>query len=520
MTPLQLACPQCRAPLHLMIQALPARVTCPHCRVTFTLNPAPAPAAPGQAPAPSPAAPGARPPSRVLPVTLALGLLVAFVAAGVVLVRYCFNEDAPSARPGDPTPSGVRPAGPAVDPVVEKRRQKVKAAIQRGVDYLRRELRAEPFTSAYGRMGGTDLGAAALAGLTLLECGAPKKDPDVARVASWVRRDGPKLRNTYTLSLAILFLDRLEEPEDKGLIRDLALTLVAGQTTEGGWHYLCPALSAEDRERFLAALQGQGEVPPAAAPKVAMETNSNTQFAVLGLWAARKHKVPVEQALRQADTRFRAQQYPDGSWAYTKRLNVRRDSMTCTGLLALAIGRGLDKAPAGPAQDPAIDKGLRYLAAALKRVAPVPEEEKERRLKEAAELAEAAVRWTSLTPQERKEVAKRNGASIKWRGALVDADARGDLYFLWSVERVAVLYNLKTVGQVDWYAWGADLLLANQQSDGSWRERLPGIPDTCFALLFLARANLIKDLTERLQGSLGLAADLGTRNNPSDRKGP
>src|SRR5439155_489549 len=33
--------------------------------------------------------------------------------------------------------------------------------------------------------------------------------------------------------------------------------------------------------------------------------------------------------------------------------------------------------------------------------------------------------------------------------------AMGNLYFLWSVERVAVLYNLKTVGERDWYTWGA-----------------------------------------------------------------
>ena len=100
------------------------------------------------------------------------------------------------------------------------------------------------------------------------------------------------------------------------------------------------------------------------------------------------------------------------------------------------------------------------------------------------------------------------------------------VHLAWSWQRetgrtpISLLYDLKTIGDFDWYAWGAELILANQQADGGWRERIPGIPDTCFALLFLRRANLIKDLTERLQGSLGLAADLGTPNLPGGRKGP
>jgi hypothetical protein len=515
MDPLQVTCPHCRAPLRLLIQTLPARTNCPHCRAAITLTPG------GHAAVPHRDAEEPGPSSRLVLAAVSLVLLTAFAGAGIALASFCFSGDSPAHAANSTRPARNSAASTPLPPelVAEQRAQKAREAMERGVAYLRRELRAKPFRTAYHHIGGSNLGAAALAGLTLLECGVPRNDPDVTHVASAIRQAGAKVSNTYTLSLSILFLDRLEDRADKNLIRDLALNLIAGQTAEGAWSYRTPALSPEAREEWLAGLRGERTMPEPWAPKV-NETNSNTQFAVLGLWAARKYGAPVEQALRRSDAYFREQQGPDGSWGYTKRLKVRRDSMTCTGLLALAIGRGLDKAPATPAQDPAIDKGLRYLAAALKRVAPVPVEEKERRLKEAAELAEAAVLWTSLTPVERKRLAKRNGASIKWRGALVDADARGDLYFLWSVERVAVLYNLKTVGQIDWYAWGSKLLLANQQSDGSWRERLPGIPDTCFALLFLRRANLIKDLTERLQGSLGLAADLGARNNPGGRKGP
>ncbi len=77
-----------------------------------------------------------------------------------------------------------------------------------------------------------------------------------------------------------------------------------------------------------------------------------------------------------------------------------------------------------------------------------------------------------------------------------------NLYFLWSLERVAVLYDLPAIGDKDWYRWGAEILVANQDVAGNWIGGMyPGnspILDTCLALLFLQRANLVKDLTSRL----------------------
>jgi hypothetical protein len=88
------------------------------------------------------------------------------------------------------------------------------------------------------------------------------------------------------------------------------------------------------------------------------------------------------------------------------------------------------------------------------------------------------------------------------RGGPGPAD-NANLYFLWSVERVCMLYNLQTVGEKEWYPWGADLLLHRQQPDGNWanggyHQATPTI-DTSFALLFLKRANLAQDLTGKLE---------------------
>jgi hypothetical protein len=79
----------------------------------------------------------------------------------------------------------------------------------------------------------------------------------------------------------------------------------------------------------------------------------------------------------------------------------------------------------------------------------------------------------------------------------------GGLYFLWGMERVAALYDLQKLGKKDWYLWGAEILLCHQRGDGSWDldGGYPGqtpIVNTCFALLFLKRANLTPDLSQRL----------------------
>jgi hypothetical protein len=142
--------------------------------------------------------------------------------------------------------------------------------------------------------------------------------------------------------------------------------------------------------------------------------------------------------------------------------------MTCAGLLGLAVGQGLaseaDVKKEQPGQDPAVDKALRLLG-------------------------------QKIGEPIRRPIGQPGPADA--RPGLVD------LYYLWSLERVAVLYNLKTIDHKDWYVWGAEKLLANQQQNGNWVNG--GYPsanpviDTCFALLFLKQANLAKDLTNKLQ---------------------
>jgi len=75
-------------------------------------------------------------------------------------------------------------------------------------------------------------------------------------------------------------------------------------------------------------------------------------------------------------------------------------------------------------------------------------------------------------------------------------------YLLWSMERVGVFYDVKEFAGADWYPWGAEWLVNHQSDNGGWQggKYAAGHCDTSFALLFLKRANLAKDLTDKLEG--------------------
>src|SRR4051794_28962801 len=139
-------------------------------------------------------------------------------------------------------------------PLNAQEQGRVNQAIDRGVQSLLATQGplgtwAKPDARTY------QVGYAVLPGLTLLECGVPPKDPSVQRVAALVRRTGPGLDHTYEVSLAILFLDRLGDPQDEVLIQVLALRLVAGQAPSGGWGYKVPILLGPDNTALLTALR-------------------------------------------------------------------------------------------------------------------------------------------------------------------------------------------------------------------------------------------------------------------------
>jgi hypothetical protein len=361
---------------------------------------------------------------------------------------------------------------------------KVNQSIDKGKDYVYRAVKGGVMATQHSERPG---GALALAALTLLECGVPADDPAIQAAAKQVRDLNARSNSTYGMALAILFLDRLKDDQDEALIRSLALRLMAGQRDNGMWTYDCRLLGNADEKLFfdylksvddnVNVLTGKGlkgsasNVPLLPEPgrsfhlvrviekgwgagaSTGSGDNSNTQFGLLGLWVAKRHQVPVQASLTLVEHHFRITQNKDGSWMYQN--GKYKASMTCAGLLGLAVGKGIAGKKDDAGADEVLTKGVHFLAGV---VGTVPSKDK-----------------------------------------LIGADSIGDLYFLWSVERVAMIYDLQLIGGTDWYRWAAEILVEKQSDDGHWKDRWGDEIDTCFALLVLKRANVAKDLTTNLK---------------------
>lgn len=525
-------CPHCSRRLKSRNAIAAGRqIRCPHCRMVFT----------------TPAALVSEIPSTAKGGRLAAGLVLgglgvlACLAIGLALYEFSRGDDPPvdntsvtapkedTNKPADdePLPFGVLtgldrpPTHQSIEPREEgesnlpwltpERQAQVDAAIQRGVEFLKKSQAASgTWSDDYHPAG-----LAALPALTLLECGVAANDAHVRKSLQFVRAAVPRLDTCYELALALLLLERHGDEADRPLLRSLALRLSAGQTPAGGWSYTCPVLSAEQEGNLLTVLDAlrpashedlfAAEKPPAAnkrpedltgeaktaytalpaelrslpalrppveahqLPLADRSDNSNTQFAVLALWAAGRQKLPVERSLALTAARFRFSQSLSGGWNYHYAVpnHTSTPSMTCAGLLGLAVGHGLivrhKSHPTHAAQvdDANVQRGMRALA--------------------------------GFVPEPGEYADKKDRPAI-------------NLYFLWSLGRVGLLYRTRQIEGKEWYSGAATQILAWQEADGSWKANVYAdaapVLNTCFALLLLQRSHLTRDLAKTLQFDL------------------
>jgi hypothetical protein len=407
-------------------------------------------------------------------------------------------------------------------PLPPELQDKVNTAVDDGIVILKKtQLPDGSWVHPADKLGGAyRVGYAALPALTLLECGESPNLKAIKDAAAFVRSKVPEIDGTYELALSILFLDRLGSPSDKKHIQTMALRLIAAQTATGGWGYKCPKMDPVTQKNLLTTLQrlnplhrtlatdkpgteATGNKPPTTekadpgrtqpvripaelqilpvlqdpskqtlqdlpnrqgAPLGATTDNSNTQFATLALWTAQKYDIPLERTMQLLLRRFESSQHKDtGAWEYYYVFGGGGEApaMDCCGLIGLAVGTGaglagLDKdARARKAQDPRVVNALAALS---------------------KHIGEPTGRMNDI-PQQ-------------------------NLYFLWSLERVGVIYDLPKIAGKDWYRWAAEMLVANQTKQGYWDKGLyPGatpILDTCMALLVLKKANLARGVNENL----------------------
>ncbi len=346
---------------------------------------------------------------RTLPVLLAAALLAAGARAG-------------------------RPKGPEAPG-----REAIDRAIDRGAAWL--EAAQKP-DGSWKR----DLGTTSLAALALFHSGAKPGERVLRKAVSalHLRLGRP---DTYGASTAVMALATLDPVKYRASITRLVRLLERAQCRNGQWSY---------------RLRAGGRAGD----------NSNTQFALLALWYARRAGVKVDRAVFARSLTFfeRTQSEADGGWGYSEKERARSyGSMTATGLAVLVIAkggaRGLNLA------DPRVRRGMR-----LKRAAA----------------------WIAdhFSVQRNPKANFKLGAGM--RGTRKDVkDSFWKHYWLWSLERAATLAGRERFGKHDWYAEGARHLLETQRDDGSWVGSEAPHLATSFALLFLTRSTRRAVLTEK-----------------------
>ncbi len=318
--------------------------------------------------------------------------------------------------------------------------EQVRAAINRGVDFLRRTQNQD---GSWPEQTGFPGGVTCLCTLALLNAGVPLDDGDLKRALQNIEKVTPD--KTYVVSLQTMVWC-LAEPNRYGpLIARNVQWLEELQNKSGPrigtWSY-SPQISGGDR--------------------------SNTQFAMLALHEAERVGVPVSPKIwERALQSWLKSQNNDGSWGYfvlPSGESPGTGSMTCAGITSVYIASL--RSSAGDAEVTA--NGLKCCGTQLDNPA--------------VRSIDNGLAWlgNNFTLQTNP------GSAAGWL-----------MYYLYGIERVGRMtshrfFISRDFKRYDWYRMGAETLVARQdQLSGYWKgdnhtESNPQI-STSFALLFLAK---------------------------------
>ena len=312
-------------------------------------------------------------------------------------------------------------------------REQVERAIQLGVGYLHRTQ--APDGSWPGQPGMTELVV-----LALLTAGEPPTEPRLAQAIGMVRSHTPTQEfGTYAVSLQSMALAAADPVRYRREIARNTLWLEEAQSRPQGRAAFRPG-SGMGSWTYNLARGGGGD-------------NSNTQYAILGLNAAREVGVPVsDEALALARQHWEGAQQNDGGWGYHAGREASTASMTCAGVSSLILsGRRLYR-------------GAEFLqGSAIHRCG---QGEVDKPLLD-------GIAWLGRNFQ----VNTNFGGSAQWT-----------LYYLYGLERAGRLSGQRFFGGHDWYREGsAELVKTQDKLSGAWNGGAGLHASTSFALLFLAK---------------------------------
>lgn len=347
----------------------------------------------------------------------------------------------------------------------------LQAKIHRALDDARPALLAHLDAASDS---GVRSGQLALLLLAAVHDGVPATEPVVQKAVAKLAAANPE--ETYDLSLRLIVMEAMPDFPDR------------------------VARARRDAKELLTHRDSSGAFSYARNP---VEWDlSNTQYAALGLRAAKALGVTIERSVWSKLAKVVGEQQDNyGGFTYRERLGTR----------ARADRRGPPD-PGGPG-DFASDSYASMTAAGI---------------------AVLAICRQALGEDDQKNSASAKLLTRGWQwfdrnvGAIGSPTERWSYYFHYGLERAAILCDVEKVGGKDWYALGAEMLLRDQLSGGGWdsvtdgggrdgggRHRGRGQPvATAFAVLFLRRKFL--KVPVPITPHVVTLASIGPKSKPED----
>ena len=283
--------------------------------------------------------------------------------------------------------------------------------------------------------------------LTALASAGQEGDPRFQKALAWLMKQD--LAGTYALGLRMQLVHHLRNSKDY-----FAVLKKDGAVLERG-------LRSVDGRAFWSYLPGPA--PFAYTGTTSPGDYSNTNYAILGLWAAKDEGLEIARPLwLQVERAWTDGQHKDGSWSYfpaaqltpqvPEYWRVKTGSMTTAAIASLYLV--IDECYARQGE-----MGTFRNSAAYKSI-------------------QGGLKW-----MEGGFDAKENPGWPEWAA-----------YYFYNCEWVGAAAGLKYFGKHDWFREIAATILASQREDGAILLGGPGLyggtqVDTAYALLFLAKGS-------------------------------
>jgi hypothetical protein len=359
------------------------------------------------------------------------------------------------------------------EPYPPEFRKRVDAAVDRGVEALIRR-QAENGSWSHKQFADNPLGLNALLTLACLKGGVKPYDESMKKAFAYMRT--LKLERTYSVGVLLMALHaKYAGPHDAFAEQAPDKYGAAGA---GEKEPCVTSMTPEDRAwmeqgvKFLLShrKEGQWGYPHAKGP-LARGDLSNTQYALLGLWAASRCgvKVPPEAWLEILEwlTSYQEATGPSARLAMNEVQGEYRIAW-----VEDARARGFRYRPENEITGSMTTAGLAGLAIAQDELWA-----SRRFTSELRSRTRKCIRDALAWLQENFDVTKNPG----------EPTGAWHTYYLYGLERAGILSRTRFLGKADWYLTGAEYLLGSQKGDGTWAQA-DTLTDTAFAVLFLRRS--------------------------------